>query len=60
MDSEPSQTSKMDFFEKIINSWKPLTIFAKSTILEVWLSSAYVSGQWSFCLQTKEVSKYEK
>ena len=27
---EPGQTSKMKFFAKIVNGWKPLTIFAKA------------------------------
>ena len=40
---EPSQTSKMEHFAKIVNIFKPLTIFAKTTILDVWLGSVYVS-----------------
>ena len=39
--SEPSQTSKMEFFAKIINSWKPLTIFAKCFILDTRQCSEY-------------------
>ena len=39
--SEPSQISKTEYFLKIINDWKPLTIFAKSIVLDVWLSSKY-------------------
>ena len=35
--SELNQTSKMDIFVKIVNGWKRLTIFAKSSILVVWL-----------------------
>ena len=31
--SEPSRTSKMELFAKIVNGWKLLTIFAKSSIL---------------------------
>ena len=27
---------KMELFTKIINGWKPLTIFSKGSILEVW------------------------
>ena len=30
---EPSQTSKMDLFENIAITWKPLTIFATNSIL---------------------------
>ena len=32
---EPSQTSKMELFVKIINGIKLLTIFTKSSILDV-------------------------
>ena len=32
-----SQTSKMELFTKTVNGWKPLTIFAKRSILGVWL-----------------------
>ena len=31
---------------KIVNGWKVLTIFAKSTVLDVWLGSEYASD-WS-------------
>ena len=34
MYSEPSQKSKMERFAKIINDWKPLIIFTKSSILD--------------------------
>ena len=34
--SQSSKTSKMKLFAKIVNSWKPSTIFAKSSILDVW------------------------
>ena len=33
----------MDFFAKIVNGWKPLTIFAKSFIFDVWMVSEYDS-----------------
>ena len=42
--SEPCQTSKMELFLKIINGRKPLTIFAKSSILDVWLGSERAFG----------------
>ena len=42
--SEPRRTSKIEHFEKIVSGWKPLTIFAKSTTLDVALSSEYASG----------------
>ena len=35
--SEPSQTSKMDLFARIISSFQPLTIFAKNSILDASL-----------------------
>ena len=37
--AEASQTSKMELFEKIVNNLKPLTIFTKSSVLNVWLGS---------------------
>ena len=33
-DLEPQQTSKMELFAKIVNDLKPLTICAKSSILD--------------------------
>ena len=39
--SESSQISKMEIFVKIINSWKRVTIFAKSYILGAWQGSEY-------------------
>ena len=36
--SEPSQTSKMNFFAKTVHCFLPLNIFAKSFIIDVWLS----------------------
>ena len=41
---EPCQTSKMELFAKIVNDWKPLSIFAKRSILEFWPGSEYSSG----------------
>ena len=38
---ELSQTSKMEFFAKIVHGFQPLIIFAKSCILDVWLGSEY-------------------
>ena len=37
--SEPCQTSKIELFAKIVNEWKLLTIFKKSSILDVWQGS---------------------
>ena len=45
VDSEPNQIYKMDFFAKIINGWKPLTIFAKiKLILDASLGSEKASS----------------
>ena len=46
--SEPSRTSKLELFSKIVNGWKPLTIFAESFILDVRLGSKYVSEHYAF------------
>ena len=40
---EPTQTSKVELFAKIINDFHSLTIIADSFILDVWLGSEYVS-----------------
>ena len=42
--SEPSKTAKIELFANIVNSWKPSTICAKSSILDVGLKSEYASG----------------
>ena len=42
--SETSQISKMEFYAKVDNSWKPLTISAKSFMLDVWLGC--LAGFW--------------
>ena len=42
---ELCKVSKMESFAKIVNGFKPLTIFAKLSILDVWLGSEYTSGQ---------------
>ena len=39
---EPSQTSKIELLVKIVNGWKPLTIFAERSILNVWQYPEYV------------------
>ena len=41
--SKPSQTSKVQTFAEIVNSKQPLTIFAKSNILDVRMGSEYAS-----------------
>ena len=39
--SEPCEISKIELYEKIVNGEKPLTIFSKSSILNVWLAFHY-------------------
>ena len=43
MHSESGQTSKMELFPKIVNSLRPWTILAKSSIFDVWLGFEYAS-----------------
>ena len=40
--SEPSQTSKMELFTKILSGFQILTIFEESSISEVWMGSECV------------------
>ena len=48
---EPIQTSKTEIFVKIVDSLMPLTVFKKSSILDIWLDSknATKSFNKSFC-----------
>ena len=39
--SEPSQTSRVELFTKIVNGSKSLIVFARSFILDDWLGSEY-------------------
>ena len=39
--SEPCQTYKVERFAKTVKDWKPLAIFAKRPVLDVWLSSEH-------------------
>ena len=41
--SEPCQTSKMEIFAKIVNGFSFSSNFAKSSILDVWQDSEFVS-----------------
>ena len=43
MDSESYQTSKMELFVIKAHSFKPLTIYAKVSILGLWQDPKYVS-----------------
>ena len=42
--SKPCETPKMGIFVKIINSFQPLTIFPKSSILDIWQGSDNASN----------------
>ena len=41
---EPSQSSKMERFAKIVDDFKLLTIFAKRSILGAWPGSEYATA----------------
>ena len=41
--SEHCKTSIMERFEKIVEGFEPLTIFAKRSVLNVWQGSEYGS-----------------
>ena len=40
---DPFEISKMELFADIGNGWKPLTSFTRSSILDVYQGSEYVS-----------------
>ena len=40
---ETSQTSEMEIFAKVVNGYQSFSIFAKSSILVVWLDFEYTS-----------------
>ena len=54
--SEPSRTSKVVLFAKIVNGFHLLTIFAKGSILDVRMGSEYASTSY---YETK-IQKVEK
>ena len=41
--SEPCQSYKMEFYTKIDNDLRPLTIFVKTSFLDVWIDFEYAS-----------------
>ena len=49
------QTSKMEHFAKLFNSFKPLTIFRKSFILESWQGSESASGSHQRCYRKQRL-----
>ena len=50
--SEPSQTSKMEFFAKIVNGFQLLTISAKRSIVDVWQCLEYTYDIAVTCYKT--------
>ena len=65
--SEPSQTSKMELFAKLVKGFLPLTVFAKSYILDIWLGfeDAYVladkghdKGVWKNFLEFSKILNF--
>ena len=50
---EPSQTSKMGLSEKIVDAWKPLTIFAKSSILDSSILDVRLGSKVAFVYRTR-------
>ena len=42
--SEPRETSKIELSVKTVYGFKPLTIFVKSSVWDIWFGSEYTSG----------------
>ena len=50
--SETYQTPKMELFVKIVDGWRPIAIFAKSSIWDAWQGSEYASRvTWFVCFR---------
>lgn len=43
---EPRQTSGMELFVKLVSSFQSSTIFAKSSVLDIWLSFECASREY--------------
>ena len=56
--SEHFHTSKMEHFEKIVEGFELFTIFAKSSIFNVWQSSEYVSAADAYFNLVKKVIQW--
>ena len=52
--SEPCEISK-ELFTLIVNGLKPLTIFVKSSISDIWLGYEYVSYIYWYTVQMQEI-----
>ena len=57
--SESGQTSKMEFFAKIVKNENPFTIFLKTSILNVWQGSKYASELASKVTDFSVLKKFE-
>ena len=44
--SEPCKTSDVEPFAKLVDSWKSLIFFTKSSVLDVYKDSEYASAAW--------------
>ena len=55
---EAYSESKMAFFKKIENGWKPLTISAKCSILDAWLMGSEFASAIMGILTIKFLNKF--
>ena len=53
--SELCRISKKELFTQIVNGLKPVTIFVKSSISDVWLGSEYASDIYRYTVQVQEI-----
>ena len=60
MYSEPSHTSTMEVFAKIVNSFKPLTIFARCSVLDIWQGILSKYMQFLTFNQNQKIKEPEK
>ena len=54
--TEPYQTCKMKLFVMIVNGWKSLTVFARSSTWDVWQGSEYISDSCYRILDCAEIN----
>ena len=53
--SDPCQTSKMELLVKIFNGIQLLTVFAKSSFLDVWQGSEYICRGEYICHRSEYI-----
>ena len=58
--SEPYQTSMMELFANIVNGWKPVTIFAKRSFLDVCQSSEYAFDMYYHWTASKCLNRWNQ